>query len=314
MPTLIAVIGGLNLDIQASCSLPFVPRDSNPGRADSVPGGVGRNIAENLVRLGNPVELVSVAGSDPDSDRLVEACTAAGIGTSGIRRLAGESCSRYLCLLDSDGTLVGAVAAMSIFDRFGPEVVDAAEAMLDAAAFLVVDANPCRETIERLATRWGGKPILFDPVSAAKAGKAGFALGRFAMIKPNRAEATALTGVATDTDDGIRKAASALRVKGVREVYLSLGSRGIYWDDGRESGLASPPADAPPAVNVSGSGDAAAAALAWASLSGAGPRDRAACALAAAMLTAGARTAVSPYIDPETIMKLLKGVIHAPLS
>ncbi len=310
----IAVVGGLNLDIQARSSARFRPADSNPGGSTSAPGGVGRNIAENIARLGVPCELVSVAGDDPDSDRLIASCEKLGIGVSRVARFEGEACSRYVCLLDADGSLVGAVAAMSLFDRFGPEVVDKASDVLDIARLVVVDANPRVNAIETVTRRCQGIPILYDPVSVAKAPRALGVLGRFSMIKPNRAEAAALTGLSTDTAAGVKAAARKLCDMGVSDVFMSLGKRGIYFQGESDSGLVTPPPDAPEAVNVSGAGDAAAAALAWATLEGADTREKAAYALAAALITAGSPDPVSPEMRPETILSTMKGVIHATLS
>ena len=58
------VIGGLNMDILGTPSHSFVQRDSNIGRVRLTPGGVGRNIASHLARLGAPVELMAVLGND----------------------------------------------------------------------------------------------------------------------------------------------------------------------------------------------------------------------------------------------------------
>ena len=313
MDTLISVVGGLNLDVQATCTNPFVYGDSNPGIIIPTPGGVGRNIAENLVRLGCKVEFISVVGDDPDSEWLIKSCKSIGIGTSGIIRIHKEKCSRYLCFIDSDGTLIGGLAAMDLFDHFDSRIIAKTKKILDSATDIVLDANPSVDAIQNLSEHWRDKLLLYDPVSSAKAGKAGASLGRFSMIKPNRFEAAVLSGVATDTNDGIRKASKKILDSGVKEVYISLEMLGIWWDNGHECGLIAPPVDLPMAVNVSGCGDAASAALVWASVSSAGTREKAACALAAALITAQDKATVSVKINPETIIKLSGGLIDTTL-
>ena len=76
----IAVVGGMNIDIQGKSFLPFKRGDSNPGSFRVLPGGVGRNIAENLVRLGVRVELFSVLGDDDSSSTLSESASKARSG------------------------------------------------------------------------------------------------------------------------------------------------------------------------------------------------------------------------------------------
>ena len=46
------VVGGANMDLLGSPQAILKSHTSNPGSVSSSPGGVGRNIAENLVRLG----------------------------------------------------------------------------------------------------------------------------------------------------------------------------------------------------------------------------------------------------------------------
>ncbi len=44
----VVVIGGMNMDITAASGHALLASDSNPGRIHCAPGGVGRNVAENL--------------------------------------------------------------------------------------------------------------------------------------------------------------------------------------------------------------------------------------------------------------------------
>jgi pseudouridine kinase len=48
----VIVIGGANVDIKGRSSGAFIGGTSNPGDVMVSVGGVGRNIAENLARLG----------------------------------------------------------------------------------------------------------------------------------------------------------------------------------------------------------------------------------------------------------------------
>ena len=56
----VAIVGGANVDIQGFPYNSLIYRDSNPGKVEFSLGGVGRNIGENLTRLGIPVKLISV--------------------------------------------------------------------------------------------------------------------------------------------------------------------------------------------------------------------------------------------------------------
>src|SRR3954469_25470042 len=67
----VVVVGGANTDVKVRSLAPVVPRTSNPGRAGTTAGGVGRNIAENLARLGTPTHLIAAVGRDAAGERLL---------------------------------------------------------------------------------------------------------------------------------------------------------------------------------------------------------------------------------------------------
>ena len=61
----ITVIGGANIDISAKYnSAVTATGDSNQGQIFTSAGGVARNIAENLARLGSAVQLITGLGDD----------------------------------------------------------------------------------------------------------------------------------------------------------------------------------------------------------------------------------------------------------
>ncbi len=310
----ILVVGGANLDIQARSDAAFMGGDSNPGRAWSSPGGVGRNIAECAARLGARVELFAPLGDDAEGESLATACGLAGIGTDRCPRLPGARTGRYVCLIDSDGTLVGAVSDMEIMERLGPDDLDAARPLIDASSIIVADANLRPDTLARLfdlAARVR-KPVCLDTVSDAKARRIAGIAGRAALVKPNRAEAAALTGWPVRTASEAAAAARELRRRGTGEIYLSMGAEGLVWLGETSGGFARLP-DRPEAVNVSGAGDAALAALARWARSGRSMPERAALALAAAALAAASPSAAPDALDENEVIKLSQGVVHEPL-
>ncbi len=328
----VAVVGGMNIDIQAKCRLPFRPGDSNPGSLDTSPGGVGRNIAENLVRLGARVELLSVLGDDDYSARLEESCASIGIGLRGSLRLRGVAASQYLCILDSDGSLAGAVAAMDSIERLSPQRLEERASLLDSADIIILDANISEDSIAWLARRYpkgARRPLLgFDPVSVTKAAKGASSLGSFSFAKPNRGEAAVLAGLPAGesamtlspamTLASAMTFASALRAKGLGEAFVSSGSGGLCAEGaGGERWVARLPSPDGPglaAVNASGAGDAACAAIAWGLLGGLGLGERCALAVAAARLAAAADSPVNPGMSAALLAETAKGIECERLS
>src|SRR5436190_19595532 len=99
---LVVVVGGANVDVKARAAAALVGATSNPGTVVRTPGGVGRNVAENLARLGARVELVTAVGADADGAWLLSETGAAGVGVSHAARV-GPSTGGYVAVLDADG-------------------------------------------------------------------------------------------------------------------------------------------------------------------------------------------------------------------
>lgn len=320
----VAIYGGANIDIQAICHGPFNFGDSNPGFSSISLGGVGRNIAENTARLGLNTELVTVFGGDEMASQLADGCRELGIKVGRSLILPGETTSRYVCIIDSDGKLVGSVSAMDIIDLFGPKELLARAEPGDEAKVVVIDTNLREDTIEAAAKRWKDKILVLDPVSGTKAVKAIPFVKYFTIAKPNLDEARILAGeepikpelYSRLTEDELIKmameAGRALVAKGLKEAFVSIGASGIVWTDKEKAGLVRPLNMA--VLNVSGAGDASNAAIIWASLKGLSIEEKAGLAIAAASLCAASTATVSEKMNAEKILELAKGVRNEPLS
>lgn len=307
----IAVYGGVNLDVQAKSLSSFLPGDSNPGNLRLSPGGVGRNIAENLSRLGVETELVSLFGTDALASVLTDSLIAASIRYDRSILMPGKPSSAYVCLLDADGSLVGAVAAMELFDGLTVEMMEKCWLAGDEADMVVLDGNFPQPVLAAALARWPSKPLLFDPVSEAKAARGKDLLGKVGMIKPNLREAELLAGITASIPaesplGRAKKAARALVDLGVKEVFVSIGSHGLVYADSRLCGLVSP-LDLP-VVNVSGAGDAATAGIAIASLYGYDIGMKAAMAVALASCCAASPMTVAGGTTLDSLLATAGGV------
>jgi len=152
--------------------------------------------------------------------------------------------------------------------------------------------------------------LFLDTVSTAKARRAVGLSGEFDCIKPNGAEAAILAGVPESEPTKLREnlaAAGALPA----ELYISLGEKGIYYyTDVAGEGLIRLPAPEfrPKVLNRSGAGDAACAALIWATAKGFGAEDKARCAITAAMLAASSAEPVSPDLGETTFEARVRSI------
>lgn len=273
----VVVVGGANMDVKARSGQPATAGTSNPGTTTFAPGGVGRNVAENLARLGTRTHLVAAVGADPLGDQVLAATSDAGVRVEHVRR-SPHATGTYTAVLDADGELVVAVADMRASDALAPADVDAARDLVAAASLVVLDGNLPAETLAFALDLAAASDVrvVVEPVSVAKAERLAPLLDGtrpvFA-ITPNRDELAVLGG---DVD--------ALHERGVTWVWVRLGADGslLSGPTGRHE---LPAARTDEVVDVTGAGDASLAAFCHALLSGDDEVGAAAYGHAAAALT-----------------------------
>lgn len=261
MEKIVAVLGGIAIDLEARPYKKLLMKDSNPGYLEIACGGVGRNIAENLQRMGKLYVLFfSAVGEDLYAEKALQSIASIGVNTECVCKLSQSNTATYLSILDETGDMALAVAAMDIFDRISPDIAENAIASFGMADFIVLDTNLPKSVLEYAAEKFQEKHIFLDPVSVEKAEKASGILHRCHTIKPNKAEAEILSGVSIRTDADLEKASDALLGKGVKRVFISLGEQGVFYKDKFRSGKVPPPKHLK-LVSTTGAGDAMSAAI-----------------------------------------------------
>jgi pseudouridine kinase len=296
----VAVVGGANVDVKVTIRGATVPATSNPGSAAVSLGGVGRNIAENLARLGQPVALIGAVGHDAEGERLLQETAATGVDVQAVARSARHPTGIYSAVLDRSGELVIGVSAMDVMDEITVRFLERRRRVIAAAAFIVADCNLPRASLQWLqqCAKQAGIGLLIEPVSVPKCERLKAILRRGAAIHtitPNRQQLAALTGRALGDTDDLRMAAKSLHGRGVENVLLGLGPEGALLSSGQGGAVRQfriPAATAKP-VDVTGGGDAHVAGYVAGVLQGMTPLQAALLGQAAAGLAVGARETVS---------------------
>ncbi len=191
MHRLVTVIGGINIDMHfTSLAGEIAPGTSNPSRLSVTAGGVGRNIAVNLARLGCEVQMIGIVGSDDQSAWLVDGLERSGVGTAGIVRAAGSTAGTYAALLHSNGTLAAGASAMEVIERFDVDELTAGERFIRSAQSLVIDGNMPVDVVEQAIAiaNESGTTTFVEPVSRAKAERLSAAGGHVFLATPSANE------------------------------------------------------------------------------------------------------------------------------
>lgn len=292
------VVGGINLDTLARIEASTVRGSSNPGRTATAPGGVGRNVAENLARLGSEVRLVGAVGRDHAGDLLMSGLTRLPIDTSRVRRRDSISTGTYTAVLTSDGDLDIGVADMAATEAIVP--ADLGGGLLEDASWLVLDGNLRTDTIAhglRLAAA-RGVPVALDPVGVAKAARLGPVPGLH-TFSPNADELRAWAG----TDD-LTAAVARAHDEGVQVVWQREGPKGSTLHRRGQDPVRICVGEAA-VVDVTGAGDAMLAAYVHRLAGGDDVESAAWFGAAAAWLTVGSASAVHPDLTESLVATTL---------
>lgn len=260
----VAVIGGANIDIHGRSSKSLRSNDSNPGEVHIAAGGVARNIAENLARLGTDCRLISAVGNDQHGQMLTQLSREAGINVQHLHAIPAAKTSTYLSVLDDSGDMLLGINDMGIIEQLTVELLQAQAAMLKRAALIVVDCNLNPDTLAWLFETFTDVPIFVDTVSTAKAPRLQPHLNRIHTLKTGTIEVEALSGRSARTSKELHATADALHTQGVQRIFITRGDKGVYYSDGQQRGMQKIRRGKDQIRNAGGAGDAFLAALAYA--------------------------------------------------
>lgn len=280
--------------------------DSNPGRVKVSFGGVCRNIAENMARVGMDTKFISILGDDEKGKSIIEHASTMNIDMSDSLVVEGGSTPTYMAILDETGEMVSAIVDVKIGNCFTREFIDTKEELIKNSSYMVFDSdNP--GIVEYITNKYAGTTkFILDPVSAAKAQAVKHLIPYFHTIKPNRYEAEVLCGFKVKTQEDIRKAGRYFKDMGVENVFISLDAEGIYYNNGQEEGIIK--ANNVPVVNVTGAGDSFVAGLAYGYIEEKNIKDTVKYAVAMSVITISHEETIHPEMRhdlvEETIGKL----------
>lgn len=301
----VVCIGGANLDRKMQTLGPFIMGSSNPVSQYESYGGVARNIAENLVRLSSDdkVVLLSAFGKDGAGQAMQAHARQLGIDTASSLQLEGSSDS-YTAVLDAGGEMLLALAHMQLVEQLSPAFLAGSQNLRRNAALVLADLNLPAPSLELLLqdAQHSAVPLLLVAVSQAKMARLPQDLRGLRLLLLNRGELAARLGVADLAEADLAPACAKLQEQGAQDVIVTLGAQGVCHTSAE--GLQFLRARSDLAVqDVTGAGDAFAAAVAW-SLLRAADDLHLACqrGLTLAALTLQCAATVCPQIDAHQLL------------
>jgi pseudouridine kinase len=263
----ILVIGAAGLDIVGRLLQPAETGSSTPASIRPSYGGTARNFAENLARLGMPVTLFSVIGTDTIGRQMLRYTGGAGVNIEHVLRTKRATTGAYIAVIDDHSRLQFALDDMEALFLLTPEFLEGKRELFEQAAAVFLDANLLPESIDTVIefAMECSLPVIADPTSSQLANRLLSHLDKIAMITPNIREASILSGIdiqeKAETDLTI-KAAQQLVTKGVELVIITLAEFGVVYATSETNGHI--PAIRTRIVDPTGAGDALSAGVIFA--------------------------------------------------
>ncbi|WP_254901215.1 carbohydrate kinase family protein [Tuberibacillus sp. Marseille-P3662] len=261
----VVCIGGANVDKKLYIKNEIVNKTSNPVTSSKSVGGVARNIAENLGRLGEDVILLSTRGYD--SDWLdIEQLSSPFMNVDYVHDLENFATGSYTAVLDKNGDLSIALADMDIFDHMTPELLLKNTDILLKAKCIVVDLNCPSETIDFLCTFTTEHdiPFVIIPVSSPKMNRLSNTLNAVNWLIVNKDETENFMNIEIKDKRDWKNSVKKWLDLGVKQVIVTNGSAGVMTGTTNGEIHYFPAIETPRVVDVTGAGDSFCAGVIYA--------------------------------------------------
>lgn len=260
MSNKIAILGSINVDTTY-----HVERFPQPGETisaiskSSAPGGKGANQAVAAARSGAKTYFVGKVGDDNEGKFMLEALKEEHVDTDCIVVDKVHGTGTAMVTLDVNGQnhiMVYGGANQALLK----EDLENTDKVLDSADFLISQFETPQDvtTAAFKEAKNHGVITFLNPAPAHEIDPE--VLKYTDIIAPNETESAILTGIKLNGEDSMLKTAEYFADKGVDNLLITLGSRGVFYSTPNGHGLV--PAFKVKAVDTTAAGDTFVGAMA----------------------------------------------------
>ncbi|OLO37016.1 sugar kinase [Alkalihalophilus pseudofirmus] len=302
----IMCIGGANTDRKARTNQEVRLYSSNPVKITEVCGGVARNFAENLSRLGCSTALMTCVGDDKEGEWILRETKSQGVDISQVWVLPTERTGTFITLLDINGESIVSMADMNIYEKLTISMFEEKWSYIVASKAVFLDTNIPEDCINYLIKRCKDEniPIYIDTVSSAKARKLPLQLDGVELLIANCQEAEALAEIKIESIKDCQFACEKIKQRGVQKVIITMGDQGVYYFSTEESGHLPP--FKTDIIDVTGAGDAFAACTIYGIMNEQSLFNTCQLGLAGAVLTLQTEESISSILKPEKLHEIVE--------
>jgi len=226
----ICVIGSLNMDLVVNVDeMPKKGQTLIGENFKEVPGGKGANQAVAIAKLGGDVSMIGKVGNDGFGQTLINALKANNVKTDYIQI---ENCSSGVAMITVDKNAENSiVVAPGANFRVLREDIDKCIDSIKQSDIVVVQLETPLDTIKYALqeSKQLDKYTILNPAPAAKLDED--IIKNVDLLTPNETELEILSGVKIENEEDIIKAGQVMIQKGVKQLIVTLGSKGSLYID-----------------------------------------------------------------------------------
>lgn len=300
-------IGTANIDVYGKSASKIKIHHDLPAEIYTSVGGVTRNILVNYALLGGKAKMMCAIGNDIFADAILNDLKKNGIDVSNVVKTDKYHTSTFMQVQDDDNDMYLALCDMSSMKQITSKYLKDRKEVILNSKLVIFDPSIDESVIKTLISICKDKvPIYVDPISDNYALKLKPHVKYFTCIKPNRSELECLSGIKIKDDKDVYKACESIIKQGTKEIFVSLGRNGILYMDSSGNKIRSKFKKKYNAVNASGAGDAAMAAIIYGYIHNLKKEKTIDYALAAGISAISVIDAVNENISIKALNKIIK--------
>ena len=219
------------------------------------PGGKGCNQAIAISRLGGKVNFITKMGDESHADMAFKIYKDAGVITDSITKDKNLSTGVAGIMIDNDGSNAINIVPGAAAHLNNKDIDNNLEILKKSKIFLTQMETPHEVTIYSLKKAKENNCLtILNPAPARNIDRINFSLLDF--FTPNETEAEFYLKNKITTEEDIKIAGREFLKKGVKNIIITLGERGVYFANESEEYFIDALKLKDPVVDTTGAGDA----------------------------------------------------------
>ncbi len=255
MKNKITVMGSFVVDLMSRA--PHLPQPGETVKGSLFklgPGGKGFNQGVAAHKAGGNVVMSTKLGRDSFADVALETMRQLDMDTEHVLFSETAETGAALIMVDEATSQNKIVVVLGACDTIDDADLKKLKPQIESSAILLTQLETNVSAVEKAVeiARRSGTTVILNPAPIQPI--TDDLLSKVDIITPNEVEAEILTGIKVDGEENAQKAARWFFSKGVKQVLITLGSRGVFVADGKESRIL--PVPRVKVLDTTGAGDA----------------------------------------------------------